>query len=340
MKFIFSILIALTFISTAHAEEFQTLKRDNDFANLMSNLDFNAPNISFKYKDSGTSVGMKVQRDGKGLCKWVPRNAAADMEGQVVTYHLGRFLGMSELVMPSAYFKITGNSVAKFKEMLVSASEKNKWRSKNRNDLLAALSKDGSAMMGVVTPHLQFDSPEVKGLANASANTINSSHPIAKFIRATSPMPSTHQMSLDGVKVDGRVPTESELELARQFSMIMVLDILTGEWDRWSGGNVEAGTDGDRVFFFSRDNGGTSMSGSGVLKKYAGIVTRFDRSQIVRLQRLAELLSDPAEAAKIAAALDLSSNPKILLSRVQALLVHVQAQVEAHGENLAFFPPR
>jgi hypothetical protein len=59
-------------------------------------------------------------------------------------------------------------------------------------------------------------------LANPSANTINSTDPVARFIRADGPVPSaSRRMSLRGIEGG----SESELELARQFSEIMVLDI-------------------------------------------------------------------------------------------------------------------
>jgi hypothetical protein len=329
----------LAMVSFAHAQEFQTTNTDLKFEELMSSLNVNAPNITFEYKNTGTSVGMKIERDGKKIGKWAPNQSATNVEGQVVAYHLARFLGMSEIVMPSAYFRITGRALATFKRMLESAPEKNKWRRINRDEILQKIARNPSSLTGVYMAHLKTDNPEVRGLAAAESNTINSSHPIAQFIRASAPMPSTRMMSLAGIKSrDGRIPYASELELARQFSKIMVLDILTGQWDRWSGGNVEAGYDGDRVFFFARDNGGSSMNGPGTFKKYSSIVTRFDRGQYERLQHLAAVLKQPESAREFAAKIHLSAKPSILLSRVNQVLAHIQRQVDIYGANAAFFP--
>lgn len=332
-------IAVLAIVPFVHAQDFQTTKTDLKFEELMNTLDINAGDITFEYKNTGTSVGMKVYRGDKNIGKWMPDQSATNIEGQVVAYHLARFLGMSQIVMPSANFRMTGRALETFRSYLQNAPERNKWRRINRDDILAKIARDPSGLNGVYLAHLKTDSPEVRGLANDAANTINSSHPIAQFIRANGPMPSTRQMSLAGVKnKEGRVPYEGEVELARQFSQIMVLDILTGQWDRWSGGNVEAGYDGDRVFFLARDNGGSSMNGNGTFKKYSTIVTRFDRAQYQRLQALQAVLSDANTAADFVQKIHLKSNPAILRARVNQVLAHIMAQASAYGEQNAFFP--
>jgi hypothetical protein len=64
----------LAMVSFAHAQEFQTTNTDLKFEELMSTLNVNAPNITFEYKNTGTSVGMKIERDGKKIGKWRPIN--------------------------------------------------------------------------------------------------------------------------------------------------------------------------------------------------------------------------------------------------------------------------
>ena len=310
--FTFSLTVSAADLSS----ELQTTSRDAEFAELMSKLNFNAEGIRLTYKDGGTSVGLKIDQGNEKLGKWLPRNSAGDPESQVVSYQLGRFLSMSELVMPSAYYKLDGAALSIFQKMLQSSRETNRWRRENRDLNLAAIAQNPSGLTGVFTPYLEPKSEEVIGLANPSANTINSADPIARFIRADGPAPSaSRRMSLRGIKGGN----ESELELARQFSQIMVLDILTGQWDRWSGGNVEAATDGSRVYFVARDNGGASMSGPGTFAKYSRIVTRFDRDQIQRLERLVQLLSDRDQLAELAAALHLSSDPRSFYSTARRL---------------------
>ena len=329
-SFIFSRTVSAADLSS----ELQTTPQDVAFAKQMSELNFNAEGIRLTYKDGGTSVGMKIDQGNEKLGKWLPRNSAGNPEAQVVSYQLGRFLAMSALVMPSAYYKLDGEALSIFRKLLQGAQEKNRWRRENRDLNLAAIAQNPSGIIGVFTPYLEHKSEEVVGLANSSANTINSADPIARFIRADGPMPSgSRRMSLRGVKEGG---SESELELARQFSRIMVLDILTGQWDRWSGGNVEAATDGSSVHFVARDNGGASMTGPGTNAKYSHIVTRFDRVQIERVEKLVQLLSDRDQSTQLIEALHLSSDPRFLLNRAQTLLAFVSTQASQHGDAAYF----
>lgn len=221
--------------------------------------------------------------------------------------------------------------------MLLTAKESNKWRAYNREENLEVLARNPSSMLGVFTTNIE--NYEVTGLANPAANTINSQHPIAGFIRADGPIPGPDILRLSGLpKVNGQVAGAPAFHLAEEFSRIMVLDILTGQWDRWSGGNVEAQVDPNtgEAHFLARDNGGASMKGRGQLQTYFQIVTRFDRYQIAAVQDLVRDLRANPQA--VAGKLQLRSSPDSLRNRAEALLAHVQKQVEKFGPELAYFP--
>lgn len=188
-------ILALLFVSLlAHADVstyFDSSPEHQKFAEFVSQLDLGCADCSLEYKDSGTSVGMKLKIAGKKAGKWVPRCSATNPEAQVVSYNMARFLGMGELVVPSAYLRAQGAALNQFKSMLSSARERNKWRLKNRNDSLAEIAASGAkGLLGVYTIQMGGGSLEAKGIANSAANTINRSHPIARFIRADGPTPS------------------------------------------------------------------------------------------------------------------------------------------------------
>lgn len=306
------------------------------FLDFMQSFDINSSSYTLEYKKTGTSLGLKIAKENKTIGKWAPKNEATDVEAQVVAYQLARFLNMSDLAVPSAYYAISGAAIEKFKDYLESANEKNSLRKKNQQALLEALSKKSDKMLGVYMDDVH--KAEALEVANPEANTINSDHPIAKFIKANGPVPSaTKTMSLKGVKTkEGKIPTETELELARSFSKIMVLDMLTGQWDRWSGGNVEATWNKDtlKLRFFARDNGGAGMTGTGSTKRYLKIVSRFDRDQIERVKQLKVYLDD--SSADLAKSLLMRSSPDSLKSRVEIILDHVKQQEDDHGDK-AFF---
>ncbi|MGZ3693926.1 MAG: hypothetical protein ACXWQO_06970 [Bdellovibrionota bacterium] len=320
------------------AGEFETTERDVQFADFVQKFDLESSRYKLEYKTGGTSLGLKISEDGKSLGKWLPRNASANPEAQVFSYQLGRFLGMSKLVAASAHFTIKGRTLDTFAHMLEGANEVNALRLENKTNLLRDLGINSAQMAGVFTRKFPNDTKEARGIADTAANSINSSHPIAGFITATGSRPSAEtKMTLAGVKnKSGKFPSATELELAREFSQIMVLDILCGQWDRWSGGNVEASWEGDTVYFVARDNGGASLNNSSHLNQYLGIVSRFDRAQIERVRSLVELLQGQ-DSAGLISALQLKTNPKFLIARANALLAQVKKLVGQYGDGAVFF---
>jgi hypothetical protein len=319
-------IAALASMASINDADFQTTKKDAKFLQMMSTFDINKSGLVLEYKDSGTSLGMKVLEADKKVGKWAPQNEATDVEAQVVSYMIGRYLQMSDLVVPSAYYSVSGAAYKTFRGMVNNANERNSLRRKNQAALQALFDKNPNDLRGVFTDDVR--KAEAVGVADSHSNKINSSHVIAQFIRADGAKPSsTKSMSLQGVKTkEGLVPTATELELARSFSKIMVLDMLCGQYDRWSGGNVEAtwDKDGTNLRFFARDNGGAGMAGTGSTKRYLDIVTRFDRDQISRLKLLqAALKSDAQGAGK---SLLMRSKTDSLIARIEIVLSHVKAQ--------------
>lgn len=347
---LFSLILACACNSATAAitpQDFETLEQDTKFVGQLVELDFEAPGVLLEYNPGTTSVGIEVRKDDKQLGKWKPQNSATDVESQVVSYHIGRYLGMSRMVIPSAYYTMKTGAIAQFKTMLNKQAHKGQLQ-QNKVKTLNAIAKNPNTLEGVFTTKSR-NKAEAVDVVKASANTLNSAHPLVGFIKASGAMPSAEKkMSLKGVvmkekdekgkeKVIG-TPESTELKLARQLSQLMVLDILIGQWDRFSGGNLEATFDKKtgEVWFYARDNGGAGMNGTAQLKKYFGLVTRFDRAQIERVEQLLnELQADPAATAT---AIQLRSKPKSLIDRATALLNHVEAQIKAHGEAKVFFP--
>jgi hypothetical protein len=77
--------------------------------------------------------------------------------------------------------------------------------------------------------------------------------------------------------------------LARQISDLIVFDYVTGNWDRWSGGNVGLDKDHDVVLFIDNDGAFYDAPPAGPLaaqqRKLEG-VARFSRSLVEKLRRL------------------------------------------------------
>lgn len=344
------------------AEELENDKDDLKFLEMMSTLDLENSTVTkttadvgkyfLEYKKTSTSAGVRVHlvelKDGKidldKIGKWVPENSANVVEVQVVAYNLARFLHMGDLAAPSAYYTMGPKGLALFLPMLKCESEKKGQHQDNCKNIRAALKKNPNAMVGSFVDQISNEQEVLKmnTFKGAGNGKLDQSHPIAKFINVKGPMPSADvQMDLgltfenaEGKKVKGQ---NSQLNLARQFSKIMVLDILTGQWDRFSGGNIEAIFKKKKnvVQFIAIDNGGASMKGAAKLL-YWEAVTRFDKAQIERVEHLLNLLKN--DKAATAAGLGIKSDTASLVGRIEKLLAHVEAQVKTHGEAKAFFP--
>lgn len=317
------------------------LDRDASFSETLASLDLEDPAYQLTYKDRGTSLGLRIAKGERKVGKWLPKNEAADPEAQVVSYYLGRYLGMGELVIPAGYYTARRRALGEFRRMLETAQERNALRRRNQEALLRAFSQNPASMEGVFT--MPVDSFELPALVDPNGyhglGTLRQDQPIARMLHAEGPMPSPEsQMDLGSRRRNGAHPRNDELTLARELSKIMVLDVLCGQFDRFSGGNLEGTVDSaGKLHFIARDNGGAGMvPGSGTTGQYFEIVSRFDRAQIELVRRIArELESNPAG---LAATLHIRSDLRTFRARVRSLLAHVDRHKGRHGQARVFFP--
>ena len=112
-------------------DEFQTLKRDTDFTANFNKINLEDSSIDFIYKKKGTSVGFKFTTNDIKY-KYTPTNSATNVQAQVVSYHLGRFLNIGSLVIPSAYYTLGPVATSKFEILLKKATETGKNKEENR----------------------------------------------------------------------------------------------------------------------------------------------------------------------------------------------------------------
>jgi len=143
---------------------------------------------------------------------------------------------------------------------------------------------------------------------------------------------------------DGDVP-EGKAALARDLSTMTVFDLLIGNWDRFSGGNLP--TDSKRQRAFLRDND-RAFSTPLPARRYETLLEgftatkRFSRELVRRLEALDEasirneLAKDPSQQSH-----PLLSDAQIaeVLDRKGTILSYIAALIEAHGEaEVLFFP--
>jgi hypothetical protein len=158
------------------------------------------------------------------------------------------------------------------------------------------------------------------------------------------------QRVLGWLKVDTEPPPE-HAQLAKQVSTMIAFDYLIGNWDRWSGGNLKGNTAGEYLYMRDNDAGFAGRLSEPLQRRLLEPVQRTQRysrsfMQAVRaLDRemlIRELSRDPLLAEHIR--LDEGPGPQAarpvldarvfdqLFDRRDALLSHVAALIEEHGE--------
>lgn len=136
---------------------------------------------------------------------------------------------------------------------------------------------------------------------------------------------------------------DDKRELARQISVLVAFDYLTGNWDRWSGGNVGLEKDTGTLLYIDNDGAFfeiAPLEGLARNKRLLAGIDRFSRGFIGRVRSLddAELTRAIGEETTGVPLL----SPKALagvLQRRKELLDVVDAKVKANGEPATFELP-
>ena len=137
---------------------------------------------------------------------------------------------------------------------------------------------------------------------------------------------------------DGEIPPGKEA-LARDLSTMAVFDLLIGNWDRFSGGNLPSDSSRQRAILRDNDR---AFSTPLLRRRYDALVAglsrteRFSRSVVERLTELdesalrRELSSDPSHASD-----PLLSDAQIadVFDRRATILSHIAALIEERGED-------
>ncbi len=177
------------------------------------------------------------------------------------------------------------------KSLIDSAHIGGQQRLANKANILKAI-QSGMPLKGCVKAKKDDTNATLDEIANTHASpngAPNLQHPIMRLLQASAPQP-----------VQGKTVTlkngyvGDELELAREFSMIMLIDAVTQQWDRYSGGNVVIRKDDQgHAHFYATDNGGADIASSWSPRNLSWF-SRFDRSAVQKLTDIKKFLDAPA----------------------------------------------
>ncbi|WP_157083638.1 hypothetical protein [Bradyrhizobium manausense] len=253
---------------------------------------------TFKELSGSTSINMKIEKidasDPKGYKSrgsFVPRNSSANPDVEIAAFNLSAILGYDQIYRPAARYELGPIASQALKSLIGKYNIHGSARLANKARILKAIDS-GSPLKGCVKAKKDDTGVAFDAIANthaASNGAPNAGHPIIRFLQAANEKPTAGKSLTLKTGYDG-----DELELAREYSVIMTIDAITQQWDRYSGGNVAIRKDDQgRAHFYMTDNGGADLSDSWNARNLTWF-SRFDRGVIQKLDDLKRFLDTPA----------------------------------------------
>ena len=253
---------------------------------------------TFKELSGSTSINMKIEKidpsDPKGhksRGSFVPRNSSANPDVEIAAFNLSAILGYDQIYRPAARYELGPIASQALKALIGKYDFRGSARLANKARILKVI-QSGSPLKGCVKAKKDETNVALDAIANthaASNGAPNAGHPIVQFLQAANEKPiAGKSLTLKAGYVG------DELELAREYSVIMTIDAVTQQWDRYSGGNVVIRKDDQgRAHFYMTDNGGADISDSWNARNLTSF-SRFDRDIIQKLADLKRFLDTPA----------------------------------------------
>ncbi len=253
---------------------------------MVNDFDFNREDTTLKLSSGGTSVYAVVSVGGKVLGATIPENSATSLSGEIMAFNLSRVLGVSDLYQPGVYYNLTGNNLKKFME-LVPKTPLSGNKEENRKKILERYQNNSQEMPTVFKPFgtKPKDYDDLVGGNTLSNHKLpGSMSTVKEMLTCSGAQPSKNR----SIMINGGSSTE--YQLIKQLSTIFLIDALTKQWDRFSGGNLQTLTENGQVKFISFDNGGT-WGGDGWTNKFLAIVTRFDSEAVDQILKMNDFLT-------------------------------------------------
>lgn len=314
---------------------------------------------SFQFKEiSGTtSINLKIQKidstDPKGYKAYgsfVPLNSSGNPNAEIAYFNLAMISGVDFMFRPTVRYELGPIASQEFKNIILSTTIKGEARTENKENILRRIEANQGLKGCLKAKKSEFAigyDEIIKPTTFFNRNGgIKTNHPLAKFIQAKNPQPSKEKM----LELKNKY-TNTEYQLAREFSILLTFDVIFGQYDRFTGGNVVIELDENNLaHILASDNGGAEIFNSlPVAKINAKIFSRYDKKLIEQLKHLNRFLngSEPKylsytnpEEFIVDLGLYFIKNPADYLKAIKANLSHllnvVHENEERYGQDIYF----
>lgn len=254
--------------------------------NFTNTVSLNDPQYTLASSTGGTSVYVILKKaDGLPVGAILPQNSATILSGEILSFHLARAFGVASLYQPGFFRSLQDTDLKTFTQFVNNTEAKSSSKKDNKKMILENIAKNPQGIKTIFKP-FGTKPQDYDSLVVVEKNKFNSKHvlsgsknTVASMLSCNGPQPSQQTM----IQANGGSTTE--YEAVKQLSAILLIDALTVQWDRFSGGNLQTLTENKVVKFIAFDNGGT-WGAEGYTTKSLGLVTRFDRKMAEEILKL------------------------------------------------------
>jgi hypothetical protein len=268
-----------------------------DWMKKWRGMDLDSAEYEFKELSGSTSINMKIRKvdptDPQGYKSrgsFVPLNGAANPDTEIAYFNLAAILGYDSVFRPTARYELGPKASAALKTLIAHTSIHGRDRVENEGNILREIAS-GQPLRGCMKAK-KLDTAraydEMVNPSTAGNGAPRSSNPVIQSLQVGNSQPKS------GVALELCHGYQGDaLQLAREYSVIMTLDAIFRQWDRYSGGNVVIAKDDAGVaHFYATDNGGADVSSR--LDRNIALFSRYDHRTIDGLRAMLAFLKNPA----------------------------------------------
>ena len=311
--------------------------------------------FQFNELSGSTSINLKIQKidltDPKGYKAYgsfLTVNESGNPNSEIAYFNLAAILGVDRMFRPAIRYELGPVASLAFMKLIKASSINGQQRSGNKKRILRAI-HSGSPLLGCIKAKKSESTQSYESMTKSgrkSNGSLSPSDSIVKFIQASKQQPISGDIVFLKKNYSG-----DALELSREFSILLTLDSIFGQYDRFSGGNITLEKDDlEMAHFVAVDNGGAEIVDSQYLvKKTVKLFSRYDRNVINKIQEFYQFLEYPSqpflgytspEKIIVDMGMYFLKSPAAYLSAIKAnikiLLNEVQNNENRYGANAYF----
>lgn len=324
--------------------------------------DFEAPGFVYNQLGGTTQIYLKIRKvdptdlvNGyKAYGTFVTGHGSSNPDTEIAYFNLAAILGHDDVIRPAIPYTLGKKAAQGFKILLEKEFALPAPLGDRRHDVRIPRLLDWlktPPLIGGLKAHKEDTYAEYKSIADippgAGRGGPLKNNPIIKALQATNAQPVAKKKVLLQTGYTGDL-----LQLAREYSNIMTLDVIFQQWDRYNNTNVGLAKDYLNIaHFYITDNGGADMLDDlADINRNLSYFSRYDRKTIIKLKELYAFLVTPskgflgyknAELFVVDLGLYSEKNPAEyvrLLKRNLQLLLNKVAAVERKYGSKAYLP--